>query len=257
MNKVLEVKDLCKTYVVNKRQNHILHNVNFVLEEGEYVAVMGPSGSGKSTLLYSVSGMDSVTAGKVLFYGKEISSLSSNELSDIRLNDMGFVFQQMHMLRNLSVYDNIILSAYNSKQGRGKEQREQINARAKQLMRELGIIEVAENDVTEVSGGQLQRACICRAMINNPKVLFADEPTGALNSKVSIEVMEQFNRINQEGTTILLITHDAKVAARADKVLYIMDGNIQGEFVLGKYEGPEQLKQRQNSLNNWLRDMGW
>ena len=179
------------------------------------------------------------------------------ELSDIRLNDMGFVFQQMHMLRNLSVYDNIILSAYNSKQGRGKEQREQINARAKQLMRELGIIEVAENDITEVSGGQLQRACICRAMINNPKVLFADEPTGALNSKVSIEVMEQFNRINQEGTTILLITHDAKVAARADKVLYIMDGNIQGEFVLGKYEGPEQLKQRQNSLNNWLRDMGW
>ena len=124
-------------------------------------------------------------------------------------------------------------------------------------MRELGIIEVAENDITEVSGGQLQRACICRAMINNPKVLFADEPTGALNSKVSIEVMEQFNRINQEGTTILLITHDAKVAARADKVLYIMDGNIQGEFVLGKYEGPEQLKQRQNSLNNWLRDMGW
>lgn len=257
MNAVLEVKDLCKTYIVNKRQNHVLHNVNFCIEEGEYVAVMGPSGSGKSTLLYSISGMDTVTAGKVMLYGREISSLSSNELSDIRLNDMGFVFQQMHMLRNLSVYDNIILSAYNSKKGKTKKQREEINEHAKELMRRLEITDIAENDITEVSGGQLQRACICRAMINHPKVLFADEPTGALNSKASKEVMEQFNRINQEGTTILLITHDAKVAARADKVMYIMDGNIQGELPLGKYTDPEQLKQRELILNNWLREMGW
>lgn len=257
MNTVLEVKNLCKTYIVNKQQNHVLKNVNFALNEGEFASIMGPSGSGKSTLLYTVSGMDRLTAGEVLFNGKNISHLNNNQMSDLRLNEMGFVFQQMHMLKNLSIYDNIVVSAYNSQNGKTKAGRKKINDYAKELMRKLEIIEIADNDITEVSGGQLQRACICRALINNPKIVFADEPTGALNSKASNEVIAQLNRMNAEGTTILLVTHDIKIAAKTDKVLYIVDGNIQGELVLGKYNPDTSVKERERKLSNWLMELGW
>ena len=125
----LVVKDLCKTYVINKRQNNVLRNVNLKIDEGEMVAIMGPSGSGKSTLLYTVSGMDVPTAGKVDFFGRDISSLSTSEMSDVRLDEMGFIFQQMYMLKNLSIYDNIILPAYQSKKGKGRESRAEINRR--------------------------------------------------------------------------------------------------------------------------------
>ncbi len=257
MNKVLSVNNLCKTYIVNKRQNNVLRNVNFEMHEGEFVSIMGPSGSGKSTLLYTVSGMDRLTAGRVIFAGKDISDVSPNRMSDIRLNEMGFVFQQMHMLRNLSIYDNIIVSAYNSNAGKTTEQRKKINEYAIELMRKLEIIDIADNDITEVSGGQLQRACICRSLINKPKMIFADEPTGALNSKTANEVMSEFIKINRMGTSILLVTHDIKVAAKTDKILYIVDGNIQGEFQLGKYSEESSQKDRERKLNSWLMDMGW
>lgn len=168
----LKATDLCKTYIVNKRQNNVLRNVNLTIEEGEMVGIMGPSGSGKTTLLYTVSGMDNATAGNIRFFGEEITGLSANQISDIRLKKMGFVFQQMYMLKNLSIYDNIVLPAYQS--AAGKTQRKEINERAKVLMAKLGISEVADNDISEVSGGQLQRACIARSMINNPKIIFAD-----------------------------------------------------------------------------------
>ncbi len=257
MTSVLTVNNLCKTYIVNKRQNNVLRNVNFEMNEGEFISIMGPSGSGKSTLLYTVSGMDRLTAGRVVFCGKDISNLKSDEMSELRLNKMGFIFQQMHMLRNLSTYDNIIVSAYNSASGKTRHQREAINEYAKELMRKLDIIEIADNDITEVSGGQLQRACICRALINKPKVIFADEPTGALNSKASKEVMSELIKINTEGTSILLVTHDIKVAAKTDKVLYIVDGNINGELKLGKYSDESNQKERERKLASWLMDMGW
>ncbi len=257
MNRILSVNNLCKTYIVNKRQNNVLRNVNFEMEEGDFISIMGPSGSGKSTLLYTVSGMDRLTAGRVLFCGRDISNLSPDRMSELRLNEMGFIFQQMHMLRNLSTYDNIIVSAYNSAAGKTKQQRKVINEYAEELMRKLEIIDIADNDITEVSGGQLQRACICRALINRPKMIFADEPTGALNSKASDEVMSQLNRINREGTSILLVTHDVKVAAKSDKVLYIVDGNIQGELRMDKYSQVSTHKERERKLNGWLMDMGW
>lgn len=253
----LVVKDLCKTYIVNKRQNNVLRNVNFSLEKGEFVSVMGPSGSGKSTLLYAVSGMDKMTSGEVLFFGKNIAELSEDKMADLRLNEMGFVFQQMHMLRNLSVLDNIILSAYHSKKGGSPANRREINEKAKELMRKFDIIETAENDITEVSGGQLQRACICRAMINDPKMIFADEPTGSLNSKAAIEVMDKLNELNREGATILMVTHDIKVSARSDKVFYIVDGNIKGQLVLGKYSDEEETREREKKLSAWLVNLGW
>ena len=251
------VKDLCRTYIVNKKQNNVLRNVSFSMDAGEFVSVMGPSGSGKSTLLYTVSGMDRMTSGEVVFAGKSLSGLSDNRMSDLRLHEMGFVFQQMHMLRNLSVFDNIILSAYNSENGRTPSSRREINEHAKELMRKFDIMDIADNDITEVSGGQLQRACICRALINRPKMIFADEPTGSLNSRAAVEVMDTFNSLNRDGATILLVTHDVKVAARTDKALYIVDGNIQGELVLGKYTEPEVSRDREKCLSTWLMDMGW
>ena len=251
----LAVKDLCKTYILNKRQNNVLRNVNLNIRKGEMVAIMGPSGSGKSTLLYTVSGMDSVTAGKVTFAGREIDSLKPEEISDVCLKQMGFIFQQMYMLKNLTIYDNIILPAYQANSGRDKKNREKINERAKELMRKMGIIEIAGNDITEVSGGELQRACICRSLINEPEMIFADEPTGALNQQNSKEVMKELNRINREGTTIMLVTHDSKVAAKCDRVLYIQDGNIKGEIGLGKFT--EETRDRERKISGWLLEMGW
>ncbi len=169
---ILEVKNLCKTYLVKKRQNNVLKNVNFTVSEGEMTAVMGPSGSGKSTLLYTVSGMDGITSGEVLFCGKNITAMGERELADVRLDEMGFIFQQMYMLKNLTVLDNIILPAAQSKKNRSS--RRQTDERGRALMRRLGIDEVGGNDINEVSGGQLQRACICRSMINNPRMIFAD-----------------------------------------------------------------------------------
>ncbi|MBQ8134381.1 MAG: ABC transporter ATP-binding protein [Clostridia bacterium] len=255
MKKILEVTDLCKTYIINKRQNNVLKNVSFTVEEGEMVAVMGPSGSGKSTLLYTVSGMDSMTAGRVEFAGKELSKLKPNDLAGLRLDEMGFIFQQMYMLKNLTVLDNIVLPARQSKANplSPKEKTEY----GKELMRKLGIIDIADNDINEVSGGQLQRACICRSMINKPKMIFADEPTGALNRTSSEEVMQELRKINSEGTTIMLVTHDAKVAAKCTRVMFIVDGNIKGEYNLGRYEKETELRERERSLNNWLLEMGW
>ncbi len=250
---ILEAKDLCKTYIVNKRQNNVLKNVDFSVEGGEMVAIMGPSGSGKSTLLYSVSGMDSITAGEVRFCGKDIAKMGGRELADLRLNEMGFIFQQMYMLKNLTVLDNIILPACQS--DKIPESRRETVSRGQALMRKLGIIDIADNDINEVSGGQLQRACICRSMINKPKIIFADEPTGALNRTSSEEVMDELAKLNAEGTTIMLVTHDVKVAAKCTKVLFIVDGNIKGEYNLDR--SSSQLRERERELNNWLMEMGW
>ena len=252
---ILDVKDLCKTYVVNKRQNNVLRNVNFKVEEGEMIAVMGPSGSGKSTLLYTVSGMDNVTAGEVNFCGKNISKIGAKELARIRLDEMGFIFQQMYMLKNLNILDNIILPARQSKANKLSKQEK--NEYGKELMRKLGIIDIADNDINEVSGRQLQRACICRRMINKPKLIFADEPTGALNRSSSEEVMSELGKINREGTTIMLVTHDAKVAAKCSRVIYIVDGNIKGEYNLGKLENNSDIRSRERGLNGWLIEQGW
>lgn len=255
MEKILEVKNLCKTYIVNKRQNNVLKNVNFSVEKGEMVAIMGPSGSGKSTLLYTVSGMDSMTAGSVNFCGKDLAKLSAKALADVRLDEMGFIFQQMYMLKNLTILDNIVLPAMQSK--KNSSARKEKVEKAQDLMRKLGIIEIADNDINEVSGGQLQRACICRSMVNSPKIIFADEPTGALNRTSSNEVMDELCKINAEGTTVMLVTHDSKVAAKCSRVLYIVDGDIQGEYCLGELTNKSQLRDRERKMNNWLMEMGW
>ena len=250
-SKVLEVKDLCKTYIIDEYSNNVLQNVNFSMEEGEFVSIMGPSGSGKSTLLYTVSGMDNLTAGSVSFDGEDISNLDRKSMAKVRLNKMGFVFQQMYMMKKLCIMDNIVLPGYQAKE----KSREEVNKDAEDLMRRLGIMETAKREITEVSGGQLQRACLARALINSPKVVFADEPTGALNSKASLEVMNELVNANKAGTTVLMVTHSEKVAASSDRILYLVDGDIRGELVLGKMEG--ELSLREKKVRKWLEEMGW
>lgn len=255
MESILKVKDLCKTYIVNKRQNNVLRNVSFEVGKGEMLAVMGPSGSGKSTLLYTVSGMDTPTSGEVDFCGSDIAKMNAGELSKLRLDRMGFIFQQMYMLKNLTVLDNIILPAFQSKENT-KSRKEKL-ADGQRLMKKLGIAQIADNDINEVSGGQLQRAGICRSMINSPQMIFADEPTGALNRAASDEVMEELIKLNAEGTTVMLVTHDVLVAAKCKRVLYIVDGNIKGEYTLGEYDVAAGMRGRERVLAGWLMEMGW
>ena len=277
-NTVLEAKDLCKTYIVEGNSNNVLQNINLTIKEGEFVSIMGPSGSGKSTLLYTISGMDDASAGTILFDGEDISKLSDKEMTKKRLLKMGFIFQQMYMMKKLCIMDNIVLPGYQAK----LKSREEVNKQAEDLMRRLGIIDLAEREITEVSGGQLQRACLARALINNPKVLFADEPTGALNSKASKEVLDEMVKANREGATILMVTHSEKVAANSDRILYLVDGNIKGELVFGKLgkrnstltgeeevptaqdaekntdrNNAQELAKRERQLRNWLEEMGW
>lgn len=253
METVIDVKGLCKTYIVNKYSNNVLRNIDFRLEEGEFVSIMGPSGSGKSTMLYTVSGMDRATSGDVMFLGKNLGEMNDREMAKERLVSMGFIFQQMYMMRKLCILDNILLPGFHA----GQRDRKQIREEAEMLMRRLGIMEIADNEITEVSGGQLQRACLCRALINHPKVLFADEPTGALNSKAAGEVMRELIKVNREGTAVMMVTHSARVAAASDRVIYLIDGHIEGEVVLGKLQDESELTQREHRINKWLMEQGW
>ncbi len=245
MTNILKVENLCK--------NAILDNISFEVKDGEFIAIMGPSGSGKSTLLYNVSGMDRADSGKVWLKDTEIVSLSEEEKSKIRLNRMGFVFQHMNVLSNLNILDNIMFPAI---QAMGKKKESEIKKRAKGLTDYFEISEHAERMSDEISGGQLQRACICRSMILDPEIIFADEPTGALNRSAAEKVIEAFLKINKDGTTILMVTHDGTVAAKCDRILYILDGKIRGELTLGKYE-PDKEKEREGKITAWLNELGW
>ncbi|WP_025026288.1 ABC transporter ATP-binding protein [Caldalkalibacillus mannanilyticus] len=254
MMKILEAKGLTKIYGGKKQSVAILKDINLAISQGEFISIMGPSGSGKSTLLYNISGMDRMSSGSVLLNGKELSSLTEKELAHLRLYYMGFIFQQIHLLKNLSIFDNIVLSAYLAK----KDKKEAIDKRAKELMKKTGIIHLKNNDIMEVSGGQLQRVAICRALINEPEILFGDEPTGALNSTSASEVLDILADFNDQGTTIMLVTHDVKVAAKTERVIYMLDGDIVGEKHLGKYQRQEQeLRARENNLSRWLMGMGF
>jgi len=221
----------------------VLNGVSFEIARGDFVAVMGPSGSGKSTLLYSVSGMDRVTEGQVWFDGVSLSEMNEQSLSGFRLNKMGFVFQNAQMLKNLSIFDNLILPGLVAK----KEKPQVIRKRAKDLMKRMDIDGLCGRDIREVSGGQLQRASICRAMINNPEVLFLDEPTGALNSEATDQVLDILEDLNGEGMTIMTVTHDLRVALRAKRVIYLRDGAIAGEKELTAGGNREQ------ALDDWLK----
>lgn len=246
MEILLHVKELSKS--------QILHEISFDMEQGEMLAVMGPSGSGKSTLLYNVAGMDQPDSGEVWLGNTEIVRLSENEKARLRLHRMGFVFQQMNMMANLDILDNILLPAVQANRGRGGKTKAQLTAKAKALMEKLSICGLESRRITEVSGGQLQRACICRSLMNDPEILFADEPTGALNRSAAAEVMSELVKLNRESTAVLVVTHDSRVAAECGRILYLLDGRINGELTLNR---TADAKRREDKVNQWLREMSW
>ncbi|GGP16850.1 ABC transporter ATP-binding protein [Oceanobacillus neutriphilus] len=230
MKKIINGQHIHKTFAAVKDKITVLEDISVAIYEGEFVSVMGPSGSGKSTLLYTLSGMDTIDHGEITFNGQSLTACGETELADIRRQQMGFVFQQPTFLKNLAIIDNIVLPALRDNRKKGKE----LANKAKQLLEKTGIGDLAYRMTNQVSGGQLQRAEICRALINEPKMIFADEPTGALNSRSAEEIMKNFLQINQQGRTILLVTHDAKVAAQSERVLFMKDGQIVDELHLGK-----------------------
>ena len=251
MTIVLETRKLNKIYRRGKDVNqHVLKDIDLQIRQGEFLCIMGPSGCGKSTLLHHISGMDRASSGNVLFKYEDFSRISDHELAAIRLEKMGFVFQHNNLLNNMNMIDNIVFPAYVRK----KEAREAINERAFSLMKKMGIDHLAEKPITEVSGGQLQRAAICRALINRPSVILGDEPTGALDSKASADVMKILMDENLSGMTIILVTHDASVAARTQRVILMRDGAIAGQCQLGKWTGDEtELESRESALYRWLK----
>lgn len=248
MEQLLIGKNIYKSYGNDKKQL-VLDNVSMEMKKGEFVAVMGASGSGKSTLLYALSGMDTIDTGEVQFGGESLSQLPDNALSDLRRRKMGFVFQQPTLLKNLNMIDNIMLPQMRD----NPKKSGQLAIKAKELMKQVGIDGLEQRSITEVSGGQLQRAGICRALMNQPDILFADEPTGALNSKSSDEIMMLFSEIHKKGTAILLVTHDAKVAANAQRVLFMQDGKMVSDIVLTKISEDDIAQRTEKVLQETRR----
>ncbi len=251
-NTVLKAEGLCKSFATNGIQNHVLTNINLELYEGDFTVIMGSSGSGKSTLLYSLSGMDTVTNGSVIYKEQDVTKMKENQLSKLRRTEFGFVFQQMNLVSNLTLFENVVVPGYLPKVKSVRE----VNDRGSMLLEKVGITNQQKRLPSQVSGGEQQRACIARALINSPSVIFADEPTGALNKSTGREVLDLLTQINEEGQSILMVTHDVKAAVRANRILYIEDGNIVGEMNLNKYN-KENKKAVETQITSWLLARGW
>ena len=249
---ILSAKEVSKSFAHNGGQVHILSHVSLDLYKGDFTVVMGASGSGKSTLLYALSGMDRVTAGQVLYNGRNIAALKEKERSKLRYSDFGFVFQQMHLLGNLSIFENVVVPGYLNK----KNTADKVRKKAHELLDRMGLSGVKTHLPSQVSGGEQQRCAIARAVINTPVVLFADEPTGALNRQNSTGVLDLLTGLNEDGQSILMVTHDLKAALRATRILYLEDGNITGELSLPAY-GTQDEKNRETQVNAWLESMEW
>lgn len=251
MRHIIKAEGLVKTYGSDAGKRRVLDGVSFTLGAGEFVAVMGPSGSGKTTLLFALSGMDRPDEGRVEFEGRELGGLGERDLADLRRTRMGFVFQQPSMLKHLNVLDNVILAALRDRRGKAAE----LSAKALALMEKAGIAELAARDVAKVSGGQLQRAGICRALMNDPVVIFGDEPTGALNSAAADGVLAMLEDVHRAGTAVALVTHDARVAARAGRVVFMRDGAVAAEEGLGPFARGE-LEARVAAVTARMRELG-
>lgn len=251
-HRILSANGLCKSFAHNGGQVHVLSQVDLELYEKDFTVIMGASGSGKSTLLYALSGMDRATAGQVLYDGENIVDAGEKKLAALRHSDFGFIFQQMHLISNLSLFENIVVPGYLNK----KTSASQINARAEELLQMMGLSHIKSHLPSQVSGGEQQRCAIARAVISSPKLLFADEPTGALNRKNTTEVLNLLTDLNRSGQSILMVTHDIRAALRATRLLYLEDGKIVGELPLPDYN-PEEEKSRETQVNAWLSAMEW
>ena len=248
-NAVLSTNKLCKTFSTGGIQQHVLKNLDMNIYKGDFTIIMGPSGAGKSTLLYALSGMDKPTLGSVSFLGRDISGLSNDQLAVFRRDNCGFVFQQTYLLDSMSILDNILACGFLI-----SKNRKAVTERAKQLLQRLNLEEtIWRKFPSQVSGGEAQRAGIVRALINNPKIVFADEPTGALNSAFSKSVLDALSEINKQGQSVVMVTHDLRSARRGNRILYLRDGVIHGECLLGKYADGDI--ERESKLTEFLAIM--
>ena len=251
MKSIIETKKLCKTFSNGGMQQHVLKNIDLEIYEGDFTIIMGASGAGKSTLLYSLSGMDKPTLGSVSFSGTDITKMNTDQLAVFRRSNCGFVFQQVYLVESMSVLDNIMaagLLVYRD--------RKVLAAKAGEMLKAVNIDESLWNKFpTQISGGEAQRVGIARALINEPKLVFADEPTGALNSQTGKAVLDTLTKFNEKGQSIVMVTHDITSARRGNRILYVKDGEIAGECILGKYVTGD--KERHQKLNDFLAKMGW
>lgn len=250
-NIIIETNKLCKTFSAGGNQQHVLKNLDLNICEGDFTIIMGASGSGKSTLLYALSGMDQPTLGNVTYDGVNISALSISDMALFRRKHCGFVFQQIHLLDNMSVLDNILASGLLT----SKDKKETV-LQAKKLLAQVGITEADYKKFpAQLSGGEAQRVGIIRALINQPSVVFADEPTGALNSAFSKQVLDALTQVHKRGQSLVVVTHDINTARRGNRIIYLKDGTICGECLLGSYV--EKSPNRNQKLHTFLVEMGW
>lgn len=248
---IIKTDKLCKSFKTGQQEQQVLKKLDIEIYENDFTVIMGSSGAGKSTLLYALSGMDRPTSGTIEFFDKKIESLNNDKLAIFRRRNCGFVFQQMFLLENMSILDNILAGGLLT----GKD-RKQILGNARDLLEKVGLTEdIWRKFPSQLSGGENQRAAIVRALINRPKVIFADEPTGSLNSAAGKAVLDVLTGVNGNGQSVIMVTHDLNSARRGNRILYIKDGVISGECILGKYISGD--KERHEKLRDFLSEMGW
>ncbi|MBE6048231.1 MAG: ABC transporter ATP-binding protein [Clostridium sp.] len=245
---IIKADKLKKEYVVDDQRNLIIKGMDLEIYKGEFTVIMGSSGSGKSTLLYLLSGLEKTTSGNIYINGKNLTEFSEKETAVYRRNGMSFVYQNINLLDNLSLLENVILPGYIL-----GDSKDSVNKRAKELLESVGLAKEMNKLPVKVSGGQQQRCAIARALINNPPVIFADEPTGALNSKTGKEILDLLEKVRDDGHTIVMVTHDIKAALRADRIIFITDGCIRGDLsLLGTSKAEKEKK-----VVDYLESMGW
>ena len=249
---ILSARGLCKSFAHNGGQIHVITDADLDIYDGDFTVIMGSSGSGKSTMLYALSGMDRGTAGEVIFHGENLVEMSERKLAGLRYSDFGFVFQQIHLVSNLTIFENVAVPGYLDK----SRSVEEVNSFADSLLEKMNIAGIKTHLPAQCSGGEQQRCAIARALINHPALVFADEPTGALNRRNTVEVLDLLTECNREGQSILMVTHDIRAALRATRILYIEDGRIIGDLTLPPYRSEDE-KSRETQVNAWLSSMSW
>lgn len=248
---IIKTRDICKTYMSDGEGFHAIKNINLEIYEGDFTVIMGSSGSGKSTLLYLLSGLDSITSGEVTFEDLAINTFKEKHMADFRRKSIGFIFQAINLVPSLSIYENVTIPGYLINKDRKK-----VDMRAEKLLTMVGLTELMHRLPSRVSGGQQQRAAIARALINLPKVIFADEPTGALNSSQGESILDILTELNSDKQSIVMVTHDIKAACRADRILFIKDGRINGDLKLEKYNS-KYREHREKAIFDFLTEKEW
>lgn len=248
---LLKTENLSKSFSSGGTLQHVLKNIDLQLYKEDFTVIMGASGAGKSTLLYALSGMDTPSLGTITFGDEVISDLNSDQLAVFRRRHCGFVFQQIYLIDGMSIMDNVLSAGLLV-----NRDKKALVRRAGELLRAVDISEETEKKFpTQISGGEAQRVGIVRGLINSPEILFADEPTGALNSKTGLDVLNMLTKFNEQGQSVVMVTHDMRSARRGNRILYLKDGAILGECDLGKYRHGDQA--RHEKLSGFLTQMGW